>query len=70
MTTRKEATEALKRFLKSVGLFVLPPSIVAGIITFFFDEDKIYATLSVIITIFILYIIWIEFRLRKIEERI
>jgi len=65
--TRSEATKALWNILIKIGIFVVPPSAVAAIVTFLL-ENKVYTTISVIITVFVIYIIWIELRLRKLED--
>ena len=67
--TRNIATEALYNLIKKISVFVIPPSIIAGVVEYFF-ENKIYSIVSVLATLFVLYILWIELRLREIEKRI
>ena len=68
--TKSEATKSLINIFKKVMIFVTPVCVVSAAVEYIFNQNKIYTIISVIISIFIIYIIWIELRLRKIEEKI
>lgn len=53
--------------LKKIGIVIAPILVVATIVEKVFDNN-LYTKISVLITCIALYLIWIEIRLKRLEE--
>ena len=65
--SRPKATKAFFNVLANIGLIVLPIGVVSGTIEYLF-ENRAYTIFSVLFTSIGLYIIWLELRLRRMEN--
>ncbi len=65
---KNTATERLKHIVKNVAIFAVPVSLVSGAVEYWF-HDPTYTALAVMVSVLVLYLAWIELRLRDVEAR-
>ena len=59
-------------FLKNTGIVLLPIGIVGGATKYISNgnvNEKMYVEISVILTVIIIYFVWIELRIRKLQYK-
>ena len=66
--SRNSATEKLTHILKNVVIFVIPVSIVSSAVDYLF-HNQLYTGIAVAVSVLILYLAWLELRLRNVEAK-